>query len=329
VKVRLTLACGDYDRTRALRDGEVQPEGIDLTYLTLPVEETFFRMLRYREFEIAEMSLSSYTASLFDDDPSMIAIPAFTSRAFRHSGVFINRSSGIQEPEDLRGKVVGNPEYELTACVWMRGILAEHHGVPTDSVRYCTGGLEHPQRREKLDLELPERFEVAPIGGRKTLSEALVRGEIDALYTPRAPSVFEDGDPQVARLWQDSQAAEETYFAATRIFPIMHAVVLRRDVYERAPWVARSLLKAFIDARDRAYEQLRETAALSYMVPWLPQQNERAIELMGEDFWPYGLDANRKGLETFLDYHHGQGLSPKRLQPEDLFAPETLEAFAI
>jgi 4,5-dihydroxyphthalate decarboxylase len=329
VKLRLTLACGDYDRTRALRDGEVQPEGIELTYLTLPVEETFFRMLRYREFEVAEMSLSTYAASLFDADPSMIAIPIFTSRAFRHSGVFINRSSGIREPEDLQGKVVGNPEYQLTACVWIRGMLAEQHGVPTDSVRYRTGGLEEPRRHEKLDLKLPERFDVSSIGGGKTLSEALAGGEIDALYTPRAPSVFYDGDPSVARLWADSQAAEEAYFEATQIFPIMHTVALRRDVYERAPWVARSLLKAFAEARDRAYEQLRETAALSYMVPWLPQQNDRAVELMGEDFWPYGFDANRTVLETFLDYHHEQGLSPRPLQPEDLFAPETFESFAI
>jgi 4,5-dihydroxyphthalate decarboxylase len=329
VKLRLTLACGDYDRTRALRDGEVQPEGIELTYLTLPVEETFFRMLRYREFEVAEMSLSTYAASLFDADPSMIAIPIFTSRAFRHSGVFINRSSGIREPEDLQGKIVGNPEYQLTACVWIRGILAEQHGVPTDSVRYRTGGLEEPRRHEKLDLKLPERFDVSSIGGGKTLSEALAGGEIDALYTPRAPSVFHDGDPSVARLWADSQAAEEAYFEATQIFPIMHTVVLRRDVYKRAPWVARSLLKAFAEARDRAYEQLRETAALSYMVPWLPQQNDRAVELMGEDFWPYGFDANRTVLEKFLGYHHEQGLSPRPLQPEDLFAPETFESFAI
>jgi 4,5-dihydroxyphthalate decarboxylase len=329
VKLRLTLACGDYDRTRALRDGEVQPEGIDLTYLTLPVEETFFRMLRYREFEVAEMSLSTYAASLFDADPSMIAIPIFTSRAFRHSGVFINRSSGIREPEDLRGKVVGNPEYQLTACVWIRGILAEHHGVPADGVRYLTGGLEEPRRHEKLELKLPERFDVSSIRGGKTLSEALAGGEIDALYTPRAPSVFYEDGSSVARLWADSQAAEEAYFQASRIFPIMHTVVLRRDVYERAQWVARSLLKAFVQARDRAYERLRETAALSYMVPWLPQQNDRAVELMGQDFWPYGFDANRTVLDTFLGYHHEQGLSPKRLKPEDLFAPETFESFAI
>jgi 4,5-dihydroxyphthalate decarboxylase len=329
VKLRLTLACGDYDRTRALRDGEVRPEGIDLTYLTLPVEETFFRMLRYREFEVAEMSLSTYAASLFDADPSMIAIPIFTSRAFRHSGVFINRSSGIREPEDLRGKVVGNPEYQLTACVWIRGILAEHHGVPTDGVRYRTGGLEEPRRHEKLELKLPERFDVSSIGGGKTLSEALAGGEIEALYTPRAPLVFYDRGSSVARLWPDSQAAEEAYFEATRIFPIMHTVVLRRDVYERAPWVARSLHKAFVQARDLAYERLRETAALSYMVPWLPQQNDRAVELMGEDFWPYGFEASRSVLDTFLGYHHEQGLSPKRLQPEELFAPETFESFAI
>jgi 4,5-dihydroxyphthalate decarboxylase len=272
VKLRLTLACGDYDRTRALRDGEVQPEGIDLTYLTLPVEETFFRMLRYREFEVAEMSLSTYAASLFDADPSMIAIPIFTSRAFRHSGVFINRSSGIREPEDLGGKVVGNPEYQLTACVWIRGILAEHHGVRTDSVRYITGGLEEPRRHEKLDLNLPERFDVSSIGGGKTLSEALAGGEIDALYTPRAPSVFYDGGTDVARLWADSQAAEEAYFGATRIFPIMHTVVLRRDAYERAPWVARSC------SRPSSRREIARTSGFARRRPsatWCPGSRNR------------------------------------------------------
>lgn len=323
----VTFACGDYDRTRALRDGEIRPEGIDLNYIVLPVEETFFRMLRYREFDASEMSLSSYTASLFSSDPALIAIPVFPSRSFRHNGVFINRSSGIEEPADLKGKVVGTPEYELTAVVWIRGILAEYHDVPVDGVRYVTGGLEQPHRPEKLDLKLPERFDVRPIHGDRTLSEALLRGEIDALYTPRIPSTFVDGASQVGRLWPDPQSAEEAYFSATRIFPIMHTVVLRRDVYEQAPWAARSLVKAFTQARDLAYERLRETSALSYMAPW--SQIERTVELMGEDFWSYGLEPNRHVLETFLRYHYEQGLSPRRVQPEELFAPETFEAFAI
>jgi 4,5-dihydroxyphthalate decarboxylase len=326
---RLTFACFDYDRTRALKDGEIVPEGIELTCLTLPVEETFFRMLRHREFDVCEMSLSSYAVTLTSDDPWLVAIPVFPSRAFRHSGVFVNRAAGIEGPQDLPGKVVGVAEYELTANVWIRGILAEHHGVPVESVAYRTGGLEQPTRSEKLPLELPPEVDVAPLGSGRSLSEALATGEIDALYTPRAPSSFRGGSPSVGRLWPDAAAVEAAYHAATGVFPIMHTVVIPRSLLDGDPWIARSLLKAFAAARDRAYALLRETAALPYMLPFLPLDHERAVEAMGPDYWPYGLERNRHVLATFLRYHHEQGLSSRLLAPEELFAPQTLEAYAI
>src|SRR5580692_13143591 len=186
-RVPVTLACWDYDRTAALASGEVRPEGVDLTYLSLPVEETFFRMLRHREFDAAEMSLSSYVISLGADDPGgrpFIAIPVFPSRAFRHNGIYVNAASGIASPAELPGRTVGVAEYQLTANVWIRGILAEHYGVPVESVRYRTGGLHEPGRPEKLAVSLPADVEVAPIGAGQTLSDMLASGEIDALYTP-------------------------------------------------------------------------------------------------------------------------------------------------
>jgi 4,5-dihydroxyphthalate decarboxylase len=327
--MQLSLACGDYDRTRALRDGTVRPEGVELTYLPLEPEETFFRMVRHREFDVSELSLSSYAVSLASGDPAAVAIPVFPSRVFRHSSVFVNAASGVETPEDLRGKVVGSAEYQLTANVWIRGILAEHHDVPVESVSYRTAGLETPGRHEKLALALPEDVEVRPLESGGTLSDALAAGEIDALYTPRAPSSFLRGDPAVRRLFSDAGAAEAAYFTDTGIFPIMHTIVIRRELHERHRWIAGSLYKAFGAARDLAQERLRETAALPYMLPFLPLDHERTLELMGADYWPYGLEPNRHVLETFLRYHHEQGLSPRRLEPEELFAPETLEFFAI
>jgi 4,5-dihydroxyphthalate decarboxylase len=328
VRVPLTLACWDYDRTEPLRDGRIRPDGIDLTYLSLPVEETFFRMARYREFEAAEMSLSSYTLTLFKDAP-FVAIPVFPSRAFRHNGVYVHADSGIERPEDLRGRLVGVPEYQVTAAVWIRGILAEYHGVPVESVRYRTGGLHRTGRVEKLTLDLPESVEVAPIPAGRTLTGMLVNGEIDALYTPRTPGPYASGDPRVRRLFADPAAVEADYFARTGIFPVMHVVVLRRDVYGARPWVARSLYTAFERARVETARRMEETAASRYMLPWLYAEAERTRRLMGEDFWTYGLEGNEATLSTFLRYSHEQGLASRLLSPSDLFAPETLTSYVI
>jgi 4,5-dihydroxyphthalate decarboxylase len=328
-KLRLTLACWDYDRTRALADGSVQPEGIDLNCLSLQVEETFFRMLRHREFDVAEMSLSSYAMSIARDDPPFIAIPVFPSRFFRQSCIFVSAKSGIREPKDLIGKRVGTPEYQMTAPAWIRGILQDEYGVDPASVDYYTGGEEEPGREEKLKLELPAKFEVKRIGATQTLSQMLADGEVDAMHTARIPSTFQTRPGTVRRLFENYVEVERAYFRKTRIFPIMHTVAIRRDVYRANPWIGQSLLKAFIEAKRRVYENLYTTSALTTMLPWQIAEVEDVRREMGEDWWAYGFEPNRHVLDTFLRYHHEQGLSKRRLRPEALFAPETIEAFKI
>ncbi len=328
-KLRISLACWDYDRTRALLDGRVQVDGVDLTYLNLPVEETFFRMLRYQEFDAAEMSLSSYVVSLFSDHPPFVAIPAFPSRSFRHSSIYINRHSGIREPKDLIGKRIGMPEYQLTAQVWIRGILSDEYQVPVAGATYFTGGQEQPGRPEKIKLSLPPEIHVEPIGAGKTLSQMLDAGEIDALYSPRMPSTLHHGSGSVRRLFENHFDVEREYFQKTRIFPIMHTVVIRRDVYEKNRWLAQSLYKAFARAQQEIYKDLYETAALKYMLPWLIQHVEETRRIMGDDYWAYGLEPNVNVLETFLRYSYEQWLSKRLLNPRELFAPESLESFKI
>lgn len=328
-RLPLTLACWDYDRTRALADGRVRPEGIDLNFLPLEVEETFFRMLRYREFDVAEMSMSSYCVSLMRDDPAFVAIPVFPSRFFRHSCIFVSSRSGVRAPQDLVGKRVGVPEYQMTAPVWIRGILSDEYGVDPSSVSYFTGGEEEPGRDEKLKLSLPERFRVTPIGPGKTLSTMLADGEIDALHTARTPSTFYSRPDDVRRLFPDFVPVEKDYYRRTGIFPIMHVIAIRRPVYEAHRWIARSLYKAFCDAQAVTYASLSVTSAMTTMLPWQVAAVEEARGLLGDDWWPYGLEPNRAVLDSFLRYHHDQGLSSRRLRPDDLFAPETFEAFKI
>src|SRR6185437_9099150 len=231
--------------------------------------------------------------------------------------------------KDLIGKKVGNPEYQMTAPVWIRGILQDEYGVPVDSATYRTGGEEEPGRPEKLKLDLPPNIRVQPIGPQETLSAMLRDGGIDALYTARMPSTYRTAPDRVRRLFEGYMEVEQAYFRKTRIFPIMHTVVIRRALYEQHPWIAMSLYKAFVQAQREAYDDLYVTAALKTMLPWLTKHVEDARALMGDDFWPYGFEPNRETLATFLRYHHEQGLSKKRLEPEELFAPETLESFRI
>ena len=328
-KLRLSLACSDYDRVGALASGAVQPEGIELLFLAQPVEETFFRMARYREFDVAEMSLSSYTVTLGRADPPFVAIPVFPSRVFRHSGIFVSARSGIREPRELVGKRVGAPEYQMTAPVWIRGILADEYGVRAESIEHYTGGEEEPGREEKLKLDLPPQFRVRNIGSEKTLSGMIADGEIDALFTARPPSTFESRPEDVLRLFPNYVEVEREYYRRTKIFPIMHTVVIRRDVYRADRWVAQSLFKAFVEAQRRTYRELAEAHTFRAMLPWLPAHVAEARRELGDDWWPYGFAANRHVLDTFLRYHHEQGLSPRRLAPEALFAPETLESYVI
>jgi 4,5-dihydroxyphthalate decarboxylase len=322
--LELTIAVWDYDRTRALQDGRVKPEGMRLTYLPLGMPESFFRMLRHHEFDISEMSLSWYTRTLFHEPRPFMAIPVFPSRMFRHSSIYINAHSGIREPRDLIGKRVGCPEYQMTAAVWVKGILADDYGVPVDSVTYHTGGLKEPGRRE-MPMDLPPNVSVTPIPEDQTLSAMLESGDIDALYTAEMPTPFIERSPNVRRLFSDYVRAEQAYFEKTSIFPIMHTVVIRGEVLERHPWVAQSLTKAFIAAQEIAYRDLYDTTALKTMLPWLTAYVEETRAAMrADDYWPYGLARNRDTLSRFLRYSHEQGLLPRRVEPEELFTPSTL-----
>ena len=328
-KLQLSLACWDYDRTRALADGSVRPEGIDLVYHNLYVEETFFRMLRNREFDAAEMSLSSYCVSLMQDEPAFVAIPVFPSRFFRHSCIFLSAKSGIREPKDLAGKRIGVPEYQMTAPVWIRGILQDEYGVDPASCEYWTGGEEEPGRQEKLKLDLPAKFRLKPIGPKQTLARMIADGELDAMHTARAPSTFAMRPEAVKRLFESYVEVEKAYYRKTKIFPIMHTVVIRRELYRANRWIAQSLCKAFRQALRRTYEYLNTTMALTAMLPWQAAHVEEARRELGEDWWPYGFEPNRRVLETFLRYHYEQGLSKRRLKVEELFAPETLKSFRV
>ena len=325
-RLPLSLACGDYDRTRALHDGSVTPNGIDLTCLRLPVEEIFFRTARFAEFDVAEMSLSSYLLTLEDGGfGRFVAIPVFPSRSFRHNGIYIHTGSGIDSPAQLVGKSVGVPELQLTAVVWIRGILAEHYGVAIDDVTYRTGGLHEPGRLEKLVVKPPAGVRSEPIPPGRNLSEMLATGEIDALYTPRVPQSYRLQPERVRRLFNDVRAEEARYFQTTGLFPLMHTVVIRRDVYEANRWIARSLLEAFELAKRDGFRDLDETAALRYMLPWLPLEVEETRALLGQDYWSYGLAGNEQNLATLIRYSNEQGLARRRFAPEEIFAPETLQ----
>lgn len=328
-RIQLTLACGDYDRTNALALGDILPEGIDLNYLRLPVEETFWRMLRHHEFDVAEMSLSSYLIHRSRSE-DFIAIPVFPSRCFRHSCIFIHTGSGIKRPEDLAGKRVGVPEYQMTAPLWQRAILQHDYGVPPSAMQWFQGGLEQTGREEKERLNLPSGVTIQPIRQDQTLSRMLATGEIDALLSARAPSSFVGGDSgTVARLFPDFKRAEQEYFRRTNIFPIMHVIVLRNDVVEKYPWAGGSLYKAFCQAKDRLFEQIRQTAALHVSLPWLMAEVEETQHLMGADFWPYGIAANRRTLEAATQYSYEQGLTPRKLAIEELFLSSTFDTFKI
>ena len=325
---RLTLACQPYDRMQGLWEGTTPARGLDITFLPLPIEETFFRMARFREFDAAEMSLSTYVLTL--PDGPFVAIPVFPSRVFRHSGIYVRADSPLTDPAQLAGLTVGVPEYQITAAVWICGILQDFYGVSVASVRYRTGGLDQPGRIEKVALDLPPDVDVAPIPPDETLSNMLLNGQLDAVYSARNPGPYNTGNHGgLRRLITNSAAAERDYARKTGIFPIMHTLVLRRDVYADAPWIARELLSACTASKNAAMKRFDETAALNCMLPWSPDHADEARDLLGADWWPYGIAANETTLSTFLRYSFEQGLAAKAYSPRELFAAETLEQHVV
>jgi 4,5-dihydroxyphthalate decarboxylase len=322
-RLTLSMACCDYDRCHALISGRVQVDGVKLIPSPLEPEESFHRAFQYQEFDVSELSLSSYTMLTSRGQAPYVGIPAFVSRLFRHSGIYIRTDRGIDHPSKLSGRTVGLPEYQITAVVWIRGILEEEYGVKLDSIAWRQGGLEEGGREERSPLSLPPNIDLKPIPRERTLSDMLETGEIDALISARAPSCFLRGAPHVDRMFPDFKSAEQEYYKRTKIFPIMHLIGIRRSIYEQHPWVAVNLLKAFMEAKEHAMYELGQIGHLFSSLPWSVAGFQETTRLMGKDFWPYGIEANRAALERFLDYHRRQGLSKRRVAVEELFAPST------
>ena len=327
-KLRLSVAMGDYDRTRALLDGRVQIDGVDPVYMTLYPEEMFFRAMRSQDFDICELSFSSYMVKTAQNTCPYVAVPVFLSRAFRHTSIYV-RKDRVHKPEDLKGRRIGLPEYQLSAHVWARAILQDDHGVHPEDLTWLRGGIETPGRPEKIALKLPAgvRLENAPEG--TTISELLDRGEIDGFMAPRPPSAQALSNPAVGWLFDDPTAAAKDYFKRTGIFPIMHVVGVRKTLCDAHPWLPMAVFKAFNQAKGAALEALSDTSATKVTLPFVEEQLKAARETMGQDFWSYGVAANRATLDAFLRHHHAQGLSQKRMQIEEIFHPATYETYAI
>jgi 4,5-dihydroxyphthalate decarboxylase len=327
-KLQLSVAVGNYDRVRPLIDGAVQIDGVDPVFMNLPPEEIFFRAFRGQDFDVCELSMSSFAVRTAERDCPYVGVPAFVSRAFRHNSIYVRRDR-IKSPADLRGRRVGLPEYQLTACVWARIILDDDHGVKPSDIVWVRGGIEDPGRVEKIGVKLPAgvRMENAPEG--TTITELLVRGEIDGFIAPRPPGPAARDDARIGWLFPDPIAAGRDYFTRTGIFPIMHVTGIRRELAQRHPWLPAAVFKAFSESKARCLAALEDTAATKVTLPFVEEQLRAARTLMGDDFWSYGLAPNRKVLETFLRHHHAQGLSSRLVAPEELFHPSTHESFAI
>lgn len=329
-KLRLSVAIGDYDRNRPLIDGRVGIDGVDPVFMTLSPEEIFFRAFRHQEFDICEVSFSSYVVSIDKGNPAYIAIPAFLSRAFRHSSILIRNDKGIESPADLKGKRIGLAEYQLTANVWTRGLLEDEYGVKPSDVTWVRGGMEAAGRPEKIKLDLPSEITIESASDGRSLNDLLKSGEIDAYIGPRTLSCFDQGHPKVERLFTDSISAASDFYQRTSIFPIMHLLGVRRSIAEQHPWLPAALFKAFSQSKKDALTHLGDTSATKVTLPFIEEHLANARALLGDDFWPYGAGgANRKVLENFLDHHHKQGLSSRRITVEELFHPATLESVSI
>jgi 4,5-dihydroxyphthalate decarboxylase len=323
-KLPITIASWDYDRVRALTDGRVPVEGCDVNYVTMPVEELFERAFFHGEFEVAEIGFSPFLIAASRGPTPYVAVPVFLSRMFRHSAVYIRSDRGIAGPSDLRGKTIGVPEYQMSAVMWFRGYLQDEFGIAAKDINWMQAGLENPGRRDKFPLNLPEGF---PLTSRNdvSLSALLANGEIDGVISARRPSCFVNGHSNVRRLFPDYRNVERDYYKRTGIFPIMHALGIRRDIYEKNRWLAASLYKAFLQAKRLADAEFAETTALKIGLPWVTAEYDGTKEVMGEDFWSYGLnDANRKTLATMARYSYEQGLAVRLVSVEEMFAEGNL-----
>jgi 4,5-dihydroxyphthalate decarboxylase len=323
--LQISLSVGDYDRTRAIHDGRVRIEGCDTAVVMMAPEEAFHRAFKYQEFDVTEISMSSHMLSLARGDNQYVAVPAFVSRLFRHSGIYIRTDRGINRLEDLKGKTVGVPEYQMTANLWIRGMLQDLHGVKPSDIAWRGGGLEDAGREERTRITLPKDVDYKRVPDDRTLSDMFARGELDAIFAARAPSCVLRGEPNVARMFPDYPRVEEEYFQRTKIFPIMHGIGIRKSMAEKHPWLAVSVYKAFLAAKAICMEELGQIGHLAVSQPWSVYEHERLQKVMGKDYWSYGAHENKHVLEAMARYSFEQGLSVRPLDFEEIFAPSIYE----
>jgi 4,5-dihydroxyphthalate decarboxylase len=324
-RLRLTIMTGDYDRIHPLRDGQVRIEGCDVNYLCMSPEEGFYRAFSNQEFDVTELSFSSYIIARSRGVANYIGLPVFLSRMFRHSAIYIRKDSGIARPQDLKGRKVGVPVYAMTASLWVRGMLAEEYGVMPGDIHWLTGGLEQPGRYGKYPLNLPPHIKVEAIPTDRALSDMLQRGEITALVSARAPSCFDPRGGEIVRLFPDYRSVETEYYRKTGLFPIMHGLAIREDLAKAEPWLASSVYKAFLESKRIAMQEMRDVAALKVTLPWVAAEIEESSALMGDDYWKYGFKPNLRELECMTRWSFEQGLAVRQLDPKELFHPGTLE----
>ena len=319
--LKLTLACWDYDRTRPLIDGRVKPEGIDLDIKVMRPREMFPRMLEKKEFEVSELSLGHYVTLKGRGSCPFVAVPVALSKIFRHSCIYVRTDAGIRSPQDLRGKRVGATQLGSTGIIFMNGMMQHEYGVGLEDIQWFIGGLDSPTTRPVIPLNLPDKIKFDFLPADQTLEGMLEAGRLDALFALYIPSIFQKGSPCIARLFPNYYEVEQDYYRRTRIFPIMHTVVVRDDVHREHPWVAESMYKAFCEARDLAVDGLYDTDALRLSLPWLINHLEETWKVLGKDFWAYGLEPNRPALEAIGQYVYEQGFSPRAVSADELFAP--------
>ncbi|MBP5857444.1 ABC transporter substrate-binding protein [Marivibrio halodurans] len=327
-KLQLSIAMGDYDRTRPIHDGRVQIDGVDPVTMLLTPEEMFFRAFRHEAFDVSEISFSSYCVKHSKGESPYVAIPVFLSRAFRHSSVYIRTDKGINSPEDLKGRRIGIAEWQLTANVWVRGIL-QGYGVKQSEINWVRGGMHTSGRPEKIPVKVPDDVTIEPAPEGATLDQMLRDGEIDGFIGPRSLRCFDEGYPNVGRLFADGMTAASEHYERTGIFPIMHLLGIKREIADANPWLPGALLKAFTKSKAMAQEALQDTSATKVTMPFVEDTLTMARRLIGPEIWTYGVPGNEKVLETFLDLHHRQGLSERKLSVDEIFHPATYEAYSL
>lgn len=328
MNLQLSVALGDYDHLRDLMSGVVRAPGIDITAMHPPVEEMFFRFTQFKEWDVCEMSFAKSISIMSQPDPWLALIPVFPSRAFRHSSIYVRAGGGIHSPKDLEGKKVGLPEWAQTAAIYSRGLLAHEYGVDLQRIDWYQAGVNDAGRKEKVKLQLPSGLHYTPMP-HTSLSAMLLSGELDAVLSARPPQAFVQHPDQVQRLIPNYREVEQAYWKKTGIFPIMHVVAIKRSTYERHPWIAMNLMQGFEAAKQRSLVRASDITASSYPLPWVSDHAAAAQDVLGKDFWPYGISANQATLDAFCQYAHEQGVTHRRIGAEDIFVPETLQSFKV